>query len=755
MKTLRYPVLYYTLSENAVRALLLGTPLQIVDSSKRDARKNISEYLQKQYKKYGDYEEANLLEARLKVFQVSVKPTYRSERGVFPVSGEIAVPVPTVYGQSEYGYWECFLPSLEERFSFDRLDELESLATYFARNILNQLPPNELHNHLTNALPELGFINMRINEDRFYEWSYEYQHQFEVLEKLLAPFPGSKKNKKQGFSYPDAAWEREEIVEELVHKVGANQANILLVGGKGTGKTAVLNQTIKKITQQKKKQKLPFSCWQLQAQRITAGSKYLGEWQEKVEVMIEELSIVHGLLWVEDVIQLLQTGGSGVEGSVAAYLVHFLNEGKVQIIAEASPEELDSIQRLLPGFAEHFQTVLLPELSELKVKSILSAFSEFSSRNWGIKVDQNAQDFVFRLMVRYFPYESFPGKAITFLGECIFEAQQNHYKRINKKRVLEQIIKQTGLPEMLIRDELLLDMKEVRGFFEGQIIGQEAVVDKLCEVVKVFKTGLNDPNKPISTMLFAGPTGVGKTASAKALADYFFGEGQRKNPLVRIDMSEFQYPYQIDRIIGANSEVSKLVQEIRERPFSVLLLDEIEKAHPAIYDVLLNLLDEGVLTDAYGRVTNFRNTVIIITTNLGASNRKAIGFVDKEAEDARYNAAINFFFRPEFVNRIDGIVLFKSLEEDSIQKIALKELQGLNEREGIQKRNLKLEFTEALQQYVCSKGFDIRFGARPLQRAIEDDVVYPFSRWLLKNQNVTDRKLLLDYHNYMRLTVNG
>jgi len=174
--------------------------------------------------------------------------------------------------------------------------------------------------------------------------------------------------------------------------------------------------------------------------------------------------------------------------------------------------------------------------------------------------------------LRYYPYESFPGKGIKFLGQCVSDAQMNAAITIGKKDVIQNFIKQTGLPELFLRDELLLDKDELNNFFASRIIGQHEAIKHLSGVVKVYKAGLNNPNKPITTMLFAGPTGVGKTASAKALANYFFGKGQKKSPLIRIDMSEFQYPSQIHRFIGAGREVGKLVQEIRERPFSVLLL---------------------------------------------------------------------------------------------------------------------------------------------------------------------------------------
>jgi ATP-dependent Clp protease ATP-binding subunit ClpA len=283
----------------------------------------------------------------------------------------------------------------------------------------------------------------------------------------------------------------------------------------------------------------------------------------------------------------------------------------------------------------------------------------------------------------------------------------------------------------------------MRQFFQQRIIGQDSAIEVVMGVVKIFKAGLNNPHKPISTLLFTGPTGVGKTACAKALADYFFGMGQKRSPLVRIDMSEFQHPAQLARFIGAGGEVGKLVQDIRERPFSVLLLDEIEKADPSVFDALLTVLDEGHLVDNYGRVTNFKNTIIIMTSNLGASSRGSVGY--GEGSKPNYEAAVLKFFRPEFVNRIDHIVPFEPLLQDNIKKIIDKELQEIGQREGIAKRKLHLRFHPSLPQHLLQVGFDERYGARPLQRALENEVIAPLAEWLLLHPQLQNRRLTLEW----------
>jgi len=302
------------------------------------------------------------------------------------------------------------------------------------------------------------------------------------------------------------------------------------------------------------------------------------------------------------------------------------------------------------------------------------------------------------------------------------------------------------MPELFLRDDLRLNTEELHKYFKSQIIGQPMVLDQLAGMVKVFKAGLNNPYKPIQTLLFAGPTGVGKTASAKALANYFFGKGQQQTPLVRIEMSEFQHPSQISKFIGSGDEVGALVKNIRERPFSVLLLDEVEKAHPGVFDALMTVLDEGMMVDNFGRITNFRNSIIIMTSNLGASNTRAIGFSENSGEKV-YQAAIERFFRPEFVNRIDGMVFFNNLDPASILKICRKELKALDKREGFLKRKITLKFTEELVDFIAKVGFDHRYGARPLQRAIAIHITEIIAKFFLDNPSLSDTVLQIDYQN--------
>ena len=600
--------------------------------------------------------------------------------------------------------------------------------------------------------PSLEILPLKVNYDRDLYWSgIEYKREYKVLNRLAEQAPQKKNIRRNLSALPEAAWELEEKVTEAIDKLISTRSNVLAVGRPGTGKSAVLRQAIKKITAHSRKQQLDYTFWRILPQRITASSKYLGDWEELCELLVEELNTTNGILWVEDVVRLLQAGGEGPEDSVAAFLMSFLQQGKLQMMGEATPQELESMRRLLPGFAEAFQVVFIEELDEKKVIAVLEKFAAYAEKNLRMPITKEALQLSYRLLLRYYPYESFPGKGIKFLAQCVSEAQLRRAEKVNKKAVFDNFVRQTGLPELFLRDDLLLDIKELQDYFNERIIGQPAAVSKLCSLVKVYKAGLNNPYKPINTLLFAGPTGIGKTASAKALADYFFGKGQRKSPLVRIDMSEFQYPGQIVRLIGAGREPGQLVKDIRERPFSVLLLDEVEKADPSIFDALLGLLDEGVLVDAYGRETNFRNTIVIMTSNLGATGRKSIGFEQGGDDEAVYLSAIARHFRPEFVNRLDGVVVFGSLNQEDIRAITRKELKELKQREGFTKRQIDVHFSEKVVDRIAAIGFDVRYGARPLQRAIEQSVVTPIANWMLKHQQAENCRLWIDYQDSLTI----
>lgn len=745
MQKITYPLLCFPLAQEAVLGLLVGTDYEAVEPSARRLKATLLDHLTKKFKKEGEYPLLEIKEPALRMVEISLRPTFRQSGSAFPLSGKVKFSMPLVYGESEPGVYDCFLPLLDENFYCYDFQQLDSLARHFITNSLDQDAPEEIYRLASYPTPSLETVVLKVKESsqKTYDWNVKPQPK--VLERLAERYPYAKAIQRNLSAMPDAAWELDAYVEQAVDKLVQQRASLLLLGNHGVGKSAVLKQAVRKMAGMGRKNGVEFACWRIQSQRFTATSKYLGEWQETLEEMVWELNNFNGVLWVEDIVRLLREGGKGAEDSVAAYLLPFMQQGKLQVVGEVTPQELESIRRMLPGFVESMQILEIQELPKKSIQVVFEKFTEYIAQNLKIAISNDALQTAIRLLRRFYPYESFPGKGIRFLGECVSEAQFHKKAAIEKTEVIVQFIRRTGLPELFLRDDLLLDQAELSAFFNQKIIGQETAVERLCETVKVFKAGLNNPHKPISTLIFAGPTGVGKTASAQALAAYFFGKGQHKNPLIRIDMSEFQHPSQITRFLGVGNEPGKLVSDVRERPFAVLLLDEAEKATPAIFDAFLTVLDEGMLVDAYGRVTNFRNCIIILTTNLGASNRASIGYGPKSASDETYRSAIGAFFKPEFVNRIDGVVVFQPLQPAHIRLIALKELQELKGREGILKKGLALDFKPSVVDYLATIGFDEKYGARPLQRALEDQIVRPLANWLLAHPAVKDCKLVVGF----------
>ncbi|NJN78832.1 MAG: sigma 54-interacting transcriptional regulator [Saprospiraceae bacterium] len=368
---------------------MVGTDYQVVDKDLRNVKSMLTEQLQKNYKKFDDYPYMDIVKPRMKVIEVKVRPTYREESGAYPLPMVLKVPVITVYGETKHGYFECYLPMFNESFYYYEAKQFQSLVSHFAMNYLNQQPPNFIYKQMTIVKPQLDEVVLKIKESNVNWGDWNFERKYETLNRLAEKYPYSKKIRRNISAFPEAAWELDEEVNQVVDKLVNNRANVLIIGKSGTGKTSVLRQAIKKITA-KNKQQLDFSFWQIMPQRITASAKYLGEWQEACEALVDDLSAANGILWVVDFVRLLQVGGESPEISVAAFLTPFLQEGKLQIVGEATPEELESIRRLLPGFVENFQLVQLEELPETKIYRILDKFAAFCRQNLKIDIDKKS-----------------------------------------------------------------------------------------------------------------------------------------------------------------------------------------------------------------------------------------------------------------------------------------------------------------------------------------------------------------------------
>jgi ATP-dependent Clp protease ATP-binding subunit ClpC len=360
---------------------------------------------------------------------------------------------------------------------------------------------------------------------------------------------------------------------------------------------------------------------------------------------------------------------------------------------------------------------------------------------------------------------SSPDRPLVQFRSCVPALKHHRLEqrpRLDARLALARLNCDTGLPEFSLRDGSLLAHCDVLAVFELEISGPLATCAGATDLFTKFKEGLNDPTRPLRVLLFCGPTGVGQTELAKTLARYLFGSGEARERLVRLDMSEYAAPGSGGRLVTRpDGQPSELIKRLRAQPFGVVLFDEIEKAAPDVSDVLLGVLDEGRLTDRFGRTATFRSAVIIMTSNLGTEHRGTIGFdasgaaMPHESVGRPYERAVTSFFRAEFFNRIDAVVTFQPLGAATIQAITRKELSDLAARERLAERGLKLRWSDALVAHLAQAGFDARYGARPLQRTLERLVVAPLSQWLIANPRINNADVTLALGDATEIVVSS
>ncbi|MCI0488662.1 MAG: AAA family ATPase [Blastocatellia bacterium] len=702
----------------------------------------VKEYLKWSYDKYPWQPAPDFLDARLIHYKVAVRPEYRLENRIYPTEGAVNLRVACVYGRQEGGLLVCSLPIFDIRFYYYESKALKDLVTAYVQETLKGLTPQQLSRFLPPKNVSLEEIVLQLPQK---EKRYRYIPDLSTLSLVAEPL-GERRLRRQ---YTQA-WEREREVADLAQRLNREKANVIIVGETGTGKTTLLANAVRNIERQIKQteededEQYPYRFWLTSGGRLIAGMQYLGQWQERCERVIEELSGISGArsgttLCAGNLLDLILAGSREPRASIAAFLLPYLERGELQLVAEATPGELDACRRLLPGFVEMFQVLKLEEFDHAKAITILDRAVESLERNHRVEVSESVGELVYRLFRRFVPYQAFPGRTIAFLNQLFERAALERASEVTAQNAIEQFIRQTGLPELFLRDDMLLGQSEVIETFSKEVIGQSEACRAAANIVTTFKAGLNDPDRPVGVLLFCGPTGVGKTQLARSISNYFFGHGDERDRLIRLDMSEYTGPGAAERLItGPEGLPSDLIKRVRQQPFVVVLLDEIEKAYREVFDVLLSVLDEGRLTDRYGRTTTFKSAVIIMTSNLGADKMRPLGF-DKSAAQSHSakgrgaGSGFKSFFRPEFYNRIDSIVSFKPLDEEMILAITRKELSEIPEREGLSQAGMDFTWTDALLAHLAKQGFDARYGARPLQRAMESLVVAPLARYLLEH----------------------
>jgi ATP-dependent Clp protease ATP-binding subunit ClpA/protein subunit release factor A len=565
------------------------------------------------------------------------------------------------------------------------------------------------------------------------------------------------------------AYRREQAVEEVVTAIASERRpNILLVGPEGVGKSVIAHEVARRIRRRECAELLhDRQVWAVSGETLIAGCTYIGQWQEKLNDIVREVRKKRHILFVTDIASLTEAGRwSKSDENMADFLKPHMQSGDVIIIGETTQARLRRAEQLVPGFVALFRTLQIEPTGEADTLSILTAVGRELERSEDVRIEPAALEAAVELTNRFLPYRAQPGKAVILLEQVAGDANRRRSTTtgaprpvLTRREVITTFTRQTGLPEFILSDLIPLDLAAVQTYFADRVIGQAAAVQAMVDLIAIIKAGLNDPEKPLGTFLFIGPTGVGKTQLAKTLAKYLFGAEER---LVRFDMSEYADPAGVRRLIGMpgagrDGGEGELTGKVRAQPFCVLLLDEFEKADHQIYDVFLQVLGEGRLTDAAGQTTSFQNAIILLTSNLGASAREQrnIGLSARSegpglktaADDEPLNPQstapgtssywqrkIEDYFRPEFVNRIDQIVAFTPLDDGAMRQIARRELGEVLMREGLVRRNVLVEIDDNVIDLLAERGFNATYGARPLKRAIERLLVLPLARFLASRE---------------------
>lgn len=524
---------------------------------------------------------------------------------------------------------------------------------------------------------------------------------------------------------------RDALVQQVLDLLDRNRP-VLLVGPDGVGKTSIVHGVANAMAARGVGDLVELSCT-----AIMSGTKYLGEWQSKVTAIAKQASEFGTTIYLSDVWNLPKTGRTAQNDNnlLDALKPHLTGGGSLTLLGEASPEVLRLMERQ-PGFVQLFTKVAVGPLAEADVERALDRAAERS----GLSLDDDSRSTLIQLTTRFLPARPQPGPALELL------AQTRDYRSEKQAAgepceldgaLIERVFSvYSGLPMFVVSRQATMTASEIRAWFEDRIVGQREAIEAVVEAVALFKAGLHDPDKPLGTFLFVGPTGVGKTEVARALARFLYGSESR---LLRFDLSEYKDFHSFEMLVGNPKDPGRpaaLVDPVRAQPFQVVLLDELEKAHSNVWDLLLGVLDEGRLTPPGGKTVDFRSTILIATSNVGAQgSEKRFGFKPDTGVSARRHAvtkALEGHFRPEFLNRFQHVTVFHALTKEQVKQVARWDLRRILKRQGIAGRNLVVDVTDQALDVVIDSGFDPRYGARALKREIQRQLVLPLAMTLME-----------------------
>ncbi len=516
--------------------------------------------------------------------------------------------------------------------------------------------------------------------------------------------------------------------ERLAYLLGGPRPrSVAVVGPPGSGKTTLINHWIADRLAEDgygihRNLDKVHHVWRITGKRLIAGMAYLGQWEERCLSVLDDARKHRGILWIDDLYLFGRLGQSRQsERSFADFFRGPVRRGDLSIIAELTAEQYARLERDAPGLAEALALVAVPAASSAETAQLLlHEVRALETRIANLSLHPFVPRTALELGVALFPWRARPGVAIEVVRRVAEEARGQE-REVTPTDVLDYLARTTGLSSRLITLDEPLDAAEVETAFAARVIGQSAATRAAADVILKVRAGLADPGRPVSVMLFTGPTGTGKTELATAIAEYLYGDQSR---LVRVDMGEMSGPDAVARLIGDRWQPDGLLtSRVRAQPFCVVLLDEIEKAHPQVLHLLLQLFDEGRLTDAAGEVASFASAVVIMTSNLGSRNAAPIGFGEtRDRILADVAKAVREFFPIELFNRIDQVVPFEPLTPEVAAKVVDKELAKLLARRGLRERNTFVYAGAAVRRRAVDDAFDSRYGARTVKRWLEDKI---------------------------------
>lgn len=612
----------------------------------------------------------------------------------------------------------------------------------------------------------------------------------------------------------DSVVGRETEIERLAQVLSRRKKNNpVLIGEPGVGKSAIVEGLALRIVK-RQVSRILFNkrVISLDMASLVAGTKYRGQFEERIKAVLNELSKNRDIiLFIDEIHTIVGAGNAPGSMDAANLLKPALARGEIQCIGATTLDEYRNNIEKDGALERRFQKVMVEPTSAEETLTILHNIKDKYEEHHNVNFTDAALEACVNLTERYISDRNFPDKAIDALDEAasrvhitniavpeeiealehkveelgrnkLAAAHAQDFERaasfrdqesklrddlrvaterwekqlesrretVDEDKVAEVVAMMTGVPVQRVAQAEGKRLMEMGDDLKKSIIGQDSAIDTLVKAIRRNRVGLKDPKKPIGTFLFLGPTGVGKTHLAKKLAEMLFDSA---DTLIRIDMSEYMEKFTVSRLVGAPpgyvgyEEGGQLTEKVRRHPYSIVLLDEIEKAHPDVFNLLLQVMDEGHLTDSLGRKIDFKNTVLIMTSNIGSRQLKdfgsGVGFATPSANDSEYSQgiirkALNKAFSPEFLNRIDDIITFDSLNRDAIFKIIDIELAGFRQR--LEQMGYSLKITEEAKNFIAEKGYDVQYGARPLKRSIQKYLEDPLAELIIVEPKNKDEK---------------